>query len=170
MERYVLTGGPGSGKTSIILALELLGECVTREGAEDFIRYQQSRGIKEPWREANFQGEILRLCQMRENYVPADASRVFHDRSLVDGLAYQAPETELHTRIMEAAISTRYTGVFLIELPNDVKRTVVRRENSEESRRVERKLEEIYTMLGYKIVRIPMGCVDDRVNELRRYL
>jgi predicted ATPase len=170
MERYVLTGGPGSGKTSLLLALELLGECVTREGAEDYIRFQQARGIREPWREPDFQGQILRLCHQREQCVSEDVRRVFHDRGLVDGLAYQAPHTRLYREILHAALNTRYSGVFLIELPKEVERTEVRREDSKEALKLEQKLVSLYTELGYKVRRIGRGSVEERVKELLGYL
>lgn len=48
VKKYVITGGPGTGKSSIILALEKKGEHIVHEAAEDFIKLQQARGIKEP--------------------------------------------------------------------------------------------------------------------------
>ena len=48
IRKFVLTGGPGSGKSSIILELERRGEYVVREAAEDVIRLEQAKGIKNP--------------------------------------------------------------------------------------------------------------------------
>lgn len=44
VKKYVLTGGPGAGKTSLLIYLEILGELTIREAAEDLIRYQQALG------------------------------------------------------------------------------------------------------------------------------
>ena len=43
-KKYVLSGGPGSGKSSILLGLEQLGEYIVREAAEDYIKYKQAQG------------------------------------------------------------------------------------------------------------------------------
>ena len=42
VKKYVLTGGPGAGKTSLVTYLEILGEVTIREAAEDFIREQKA--------------------------------------------------------------------------------------------------------------------------------
>ena len=47
MKKYILTGGPGSGKSSILLGLEQQGETIIREAAEDYIKHQQAQGILE---------------------------------------------------------------------------------------------------------------------------
>ena len=88
--KYVLTGGPGSGKSSIILALEYRGEAVMREVAGDFINLQQAMGIPEPWKDPKFQDRIRNWQVTREMDADkiAKNGRVFLDRGVLDGLAY----------------------------------------------------------------------------------
>ena len=75
-QKYVLTGGPGSGKSSIILALEMQEEYVIREAAEDYIRLRQAQGQPQPWTEADFQDRILDIQMQREARIPLDAEIV----------------------------------------------------------------------------------------------
>ena len=51
MRRFVLTGTPGSGKSSVIKELEKLGHTVIHEAATDLIRTEQAQGIEHPWEE-----------------------------------------------------------------------------------------------------------------------
>lgn len=50
MRRYILTGTPGCGKTSLIRALEMTGASVVAEAATDIIAYKQMQGVAEPWK------------------------------------------------------------------------------------------------------------------------
>ena len=50
MRRFVLTGAPDSGKTTIIRQLELDGFSVVQEAATDVIALEQARGVSEPWK------------------------------------------------------------------------------------------------------------------------
>lgn len=54
MKRYILTGTPGSGKTSVLHALKSLGYSVVEEAATDVIALEQKRGNPEPWTQADF--------------------------------------------------------------------------------------------------------------------
>ena len=79
-QKYILTGAPGSGKSSIILELERRGEYVVREAAEDVIKLAQAKGVEKPWINPGFQKEILRFQIQREQRIHPDAKRAFIDR------------------------------------------------------------------------------------------
>lgn len=166
MEKIVLTGGPGSGKSSIILALEMMGEYVVREAAEDYIRMKQAMGIKEPWTEEDFQMGILELQLSREEKIPKEAERVWLDRGTIDGLAYAKEGTETYAAINLEANKSRYDKVFIIEPLESCETNGIRRENLEGAKELGRKLEECYRKLGYEIIRIPTGTVEERVNKI----
>ncbi|MEA3514965.1 MAG: AAA family ATPase, partial [Nanoarchaeota archaeon] len=166
IQRYVLTGGPGSGKSSIILALEQQGEFVIREAAEDYIRFRQAQGQKEPWTEPDFQDRILDLQIQRESRIPYYAERVFIDRGLADGLAYVAEGTKTYARIKEAS-KTKYEKIFIIALLDDIEKTAIRRENYEEAKTVEDNLHRIYKELNYEPIRINSGPLEERVQDIK---
>lgn len=82
MIRYIITGTPGSGKTSVIRARELTGASVVSEATTDLIAFRQTQGDQEPWKHPNFIDDIVRLQKHRqidmcENYLELH----FYDRS-----------------------------------------------------------------------------------------
>jgi len=80
MKRYILTGTPGAGKTSILHGLAALGYPVVEEAATAVIAAAQVRGDTEPWTRPSFITDILRV-QRHLPEVPAGV--VVHDRSPV---------------------------------------------------------------------------------------
>lgn len=166
MKNYILTGCPGSGKSSILLYLEIVkGEHIIREAAEDYIRLRQAQGQSAPWTEADFQLNILDIQVQRNAKIPPNAPRVFIDRGYEDGRAYSDDKTLLE-RISQASKGKRYDLVFLVENLGSTQTNGVRRENHEEALRLEKRVEEIYQGLGYQPVRIPAGPVEDRAKAI----
>ncbi len=171
MKRYILTGGPGSGKSSILLDLEIChGEHVVREAAEDYIKSRQAKGKKDPWTEPDFQDRILDLQLQRESRVPNNAKRVFIDRGVADGLAYAMPLSETFKRIEFKSKRIRYDQVFLIEPLEQTEKNEVRRENRDESLILGRKLEQIYSGFGYEPISIASGPLEERVQKILLYI
>lgn len=66
MKRYILTGTPGCGKTSIIRALEMTGASVVDEAATDLIAYKQMQGDLAPWERLKFIDDIIQLQKHRQ--------------------------------------------------------------------------------------------------------
>jgi predicted ATPase len=166
MKTYLITGGPGSGKSSIILALELMGEYVVREAAEDYIKTIQAYGISNPWDHPDFQLGILKLSRQRESRIPKAARRVFLDRSMPDGLAYEPKDTQVYAEIANQAKSCSYDLVFLVELLGTTDTNAVRREDRQEAIALEARLIEIYQEMGYKPIHIKPDKLKCRVGEI----
>src|SRR5688572_8595585 len=66
MQRYILTGAPGAGKTTILAALRDRGYAVVDEAATDVIAREHALGIEEPWRSAGFIDAIALLQRERQ--------------------------------------------------------------------------------------------------------
>src|SRR3989338_8639425 len=103
IRKYILTGAPGSGKSSILLEIERKGEYIVREAAEDIIKLNQARGVERPWELTDFQDQILDLQIQRENQIPKNIERAFIDRGILGGLAYAKLGTEINRRIQREA-------------------------------------------------------------------
>jgi len=58
---YILTGGPGTGKTSVLEELEKRGYAVKPEAATMLIRQELANGITAPWSKPGFQLKISLL-------------------------------------------------------------------------------------------------------------
>ncbi|PIN80427.1 hypothetical protein COV11_04070 [Candidatus Woesearchaeota archaeon CG10_big_fil_rev_8_21_14_0_10_30_7] len=161
--KYILTGGPGSGKSSIINYLEIIERYkVIREAAEDYIKLRQALGVKEPWREEDFQEKIFWLQFRREADIYNKFTPVFIDRGLYDGLAYEK-NPEMYANLRKLLIGKKYHKIFLIEHPGKMETNEIRREDVERALEIEKKLEEIYASVG-KVIKIPFGPLDWRVK------
>ncbi|MFD6875639.1 MULTISPECIES: AAA family ATPase [unclassified Streptomyces] len=66
MRRYVLTGTPGAGKTSILRCLDKLGHGIVEEAATAVIAQAQALGEDQPWTRASFIDEIVALQRQRQ--------------------------------------------------------------------------------------------------------
>ncbi len=167
---YVLTGGPGSGKTSLLNCLEFYhNEFTIREAAEDYIKLQQALGIGDPWNNPNFQKEILDLQLKRKKNIPQGIDRIFVDRDVIDGLAYLTPG-RLYNHILSEAKKQTLEKVFLIENLGQTDTNIVRRENQEEAIMLENKLSGLYTSMGYDIIRIPSAPIKERTEMIMGHI
>src|SRR5579859_1723165 len=84
MKRFIITGAPGAGKTTIIRKLQLEGFSVVEEAATDVIAAAQAQGTAEPWRDSSFIDAIAHLQRDRQIQASLSTDEVqFHDRSVV---------------------------------------------------------------------------------------
>lgn len=66
MRRYVLTGAPGAGRTSILRCLDEFGHGVVEEAATAVIARVQALGEDQPWTDPSFIDEIVALQRQSE--------------------------------------------------------------------------------------------------------
>jgi predicted ATPase len=106
MKRFILTGAPGAGKTSVLRQLEREGYSVVEEAATDLIALWQARGIAEPWTADAFLDAVCNLQKQRQIRASDGKDTVqFHDRSVFCTVALAAylarPVTAVLSREVE---------------------------------------------------------------------
>ncbi len=177
IKKYVLTGAPGAGKTSILIELEILNESVIRESASDYIIWRQSKGELEPWLNVeNFQNGIINLQLQREKYIKnVNNGRIFFDRSLIDSLAYyqknEVTPPEYYMEELNKIIENKqYYKVFLIENFGECEKTNIRNEQFDEALELEKLQEKNYKNFGFNVIRIKPGSVSERVSDILSYI
>lgn len=79
MKRFIFTGTPGSGKTSVIIELEKLGHTVIHEAATDVISIEQAKGCDAPWEEPEFVDKITLM--QKERQMDSTGNIQFYDRA-----------------------------------------------------------------------------------------
>src|SRR5260370_14765667 len=136
MKRYILTGTPGSGKTSLLHERKRQGYWVVEEAATDVIAREQGLGNSEPWVQADFIDSIVRLQKQRQLEASTSPDDLhWYDRSPICTLAlsrylgYPASASlgEELERIAREGIYQR--RVFFLETPGFCSPTAAR-ENS----------------------------------------
>lgn len=114
---FVLTGGPGAGKTTLIAALRARGFATTEEAGRGVIRQETGEGgAALPWLDR--EGFATRMFDWElSSYRQAQRQKgtVFFDRGLPDTIGYLRLEgLDVPTRMEEEAWRLRYNArVFL---------------------------------------------------------
>jgi predicted ATPase len=177
MKRFILTGAPGSGKTSILRVLAATGYPVVDEAATDVMAARLAAGATEPWADPIFI-ERIALLQRRRREEPAGpgATAQVHDRSAVCTLALArhlghpvppALDAEI-ARITEAGYFDR--RVFFVRPLGFLQPTEVRKISYQESLAFERLHETEYQRLGFEIVDVPVGPVAERAAAIDAHI
>ncbi|MFH8573756.1 ATP-binding protein [Streptomyces sp. NPDC017993] len=169
MRRYVLTGTPGAGKTSILRCLAELGYGVVEEAATAVIAQAQAQGEDAPWTRASFVDDIVDLQRRRQLEASARGPVQVFDRSPVCtyalakylGLPVSRALTAEIERITAEEIYERQ--VLFIRNLGFCEPTRARRISFQESLAFERLHEQSYRAFGYELVDIPAGCLARRV-------
>src|SRR3984957_4581737 len=176
MKRYILTGTPGCGKTSIIRSLEVAGYLVVEEAATDIIALRQAQGIAEPWMHPTFIDDITNLQKLRQMRIADVAEVQFYDRSplctyaLSVWLGFPISKTlaDEMKRIENEQIYQ--TQVFFIENLGFCEPSAARKITFEDSLKFEKVHEETYRSFGYESIRIAPSDLAARVEQIRRHV
>lgn len=174
--RYILTGGPGAGKTSILLKLEQLGHGIVREAATDMASLYIAQGKEQPWLCTDFDDHILQLQSERQSVATFyPKSRIFFDRSPLDVLAYCERFGQADPDFKKRIVNTLQKGsyapiVFLVENFGSCKKTAVRSESIQEALQLQQLQEKNYREHGFSIVRVPPGSVDERAQFILAFI
>jgi predicted ATPase len=177
MRRYIITGAPGAGKTTILAALQDRGYAVVDEAATDVIAHEQALGRDEPWRDAGFLDAITLLQRERQekSAPPATAVQVF-DRSPICtfALAHYGgwPVTPILAREVDRVVAEGIyqPRVFFVHLLGFITLTAARRISFAQSLRFERFHEQAYRDHGFELVDVPAGTVEERVELVDGYI
>lgn len=172
-QRYVLTGAPGSGKTTIATELRARGYTVVDEAATDVIARRQAWGDDEPWTEPGFLDLIVEEQRRRQRAARSARAEVqIYDRSPLCTLALArylghpvtpalAAEVDRVTR--EGVYDRR---VLLVHPVGFVTPTAARRITYEDALVFARVHEQVYRAHGYELVDVPPGTVEERVTAV----
>lgn len=159
---YVLTGGPGSGKTTSIEDLRARGHAVQIEIARRM--FEERFALGHTIADIDFvEFEMTALERhLEEERAFPEGKTVFLDRGIGDIRAYCRFFNIAEPEGLPQALSTlQYHKVFLLDLVN-VEQDGVRHESLEEAQRLHALIDEAYRELECDIVRVPVLPVPQR--------
>lgn len=168
---YVLTGGPGVGKTSLIHALSKRGFHTVEEDARRIIKQQVScneDGV--PWlnkaryAQLMFDASLQSYTQQKSNNTQ---TATFFDRGLIDTLCYIKMERlPLPHSFIQHAKTHRYNPlVFLLPPWPEIYTTdSERKQNWEEVLATHALMEQTYIGYGYQPLEVPKTDLSARVD------
>jgi predicted ATPase len=171
MKRYILTGTPGSGKTSILHELKRQRYSVVEEAATYVIAREQGPGNPEPWLQPDFIESIIHLQKQRQleaSTLPDELQ--WYDRSPICTLAlsrylgYATPPSLIEEIARIECEGVYQREVFFIEHLGFFQPTEARKITFEEALIFEKIHEETYAALGYELLKIPPESLSERVQ------
>src|SRR5262245_29869948 len=166
---HVVTGGPGSGKTSLIDALARAGYARTVEAGRAIIQDQLAiDGPALPWRDPLAFAELMLSWELRSYRMAEETSGpVFFDRGVADLVGYMALiGRPVPAQIARAAERFRYNHRVFVAPPWPAIYTqdAERKQTPEEAVRTYEALVTAYTNCGYELVRLPLASIEERVR------
>lgn len=170
VNKYVISGASGFGKTSVVNRLSQLGYYTIPEAALYLIEQKREEGVLVPERadRDGFQREMLELQLRWDDEIPENVETVFLDRGTPDGLAYFRMEgREPFERLVQESQKDRtdYDLVFHMDILIDENGNPINKKIPLDEAIVLDQLHfEVYTNLGYNIVRVPFGSISERTE------
>jgi predicted ATPase len=166
---FVVTGGPGSGKTTLIDALAQAGCARSIEAGRGVIQDQMAIGGSAlPWRDPQAFAELMLCWEMRSYHLAQEqAGPVFFDRGVPDVIGYLRMLGLPVPHHMEAAAATfRYhRRVFIAPpWPDIFRQDSERKQGLGEAVRTYEAMVDVYGAYGYELVELPRSPVEQRVR------
>jgi len=163
-KKYVLTGGPGTGKTTALEILASLGYNIIPETARKILDDEQKKDSDIlPWKDCT-KFQIVVAEKQFEAETSSKSAENFLDRSLIDGYAYCIYYNVPVPKIIIDKGQNRYDKVFLFEQLPSYKNDFNRKEDKESADLIHKMIKDAYIKFGYKVIDVPTLPPKERVN------
>jgi predicted ATPase len=165
--RYIITGGPGSGKSTLVAMLEARGHRCYPEVSRELIRREARRpdGVM-PWTDLEtFARLAFAEMLLQHNHAEESGKICFFDRGIPDIFGYMRKSgLDIPPNYLEAHEACSYECMVFILPPwpeiyvNDSERP----QSPEEAEALHHAIREVYESLGYDLIEVPRITVEAR--------
>ena len=177
INRVIITGGPSTGKTSLINELESGGYNCIHETSREIIQESLANNSDIlPWKDLlKFSEKVI---QQRKNHYHSANSKnskkfTFFDRGIPDVFAYmQYDKIDIPQQFLELGNSLRYhTKIFLTPawksiFENDNERV----EDFHKAEQLQHYIHNTYNNLGYEVILVPKATIEKRIKFILDHL
>lgn len=173
IDRFVvITGGPGSGKTTLIEALAANGLHHMPEGGRAIIQDQAAiGGCALPWSDRGAFAELMLAWELRSYRQARELPGiVIFDRGVPDVLGFLALNgLPVPAHMNRAATIFRYYRRAFIAPPWPAifKQDAERKQSLEEAEATHRAMIDVYSRLGYELMTLPLASPAERAAFVR---
>jgi len=166
---FVITGGPGVGKTTLINELRDIGFLVVEEDARKIIQAQMLMGGDAlPWKNKTLYAKLMLEASVNTYQTIKEkqpSNPVFFDRGILDTICYMnmeniPPLTEMKAMVLARPYADK---VFILPPWKKIYQTDNERKQTwQEAVFTFEKMKETYLSYGYEVIEIPKADVDTR--------
>lgn len=174
-KRIVITGGPGTGKSSIINTLAKRGFSCLEEVSRQITLEAQEQGISQLFLENPLLFSERIFIGRKQQYIDAETlteKLVFFDRGIPDVLAYMDYIGDTYPEhFIEACQKHQYDYVFILKPWQDIYTSDNERyENFEQALEIHEHLLSTYQKYDYHLLDVPFDTVDNRTDHILKTL
>lgn len=157
---YILTGGPGSGKSTVLKLLSDMGYLTVEETGRNIIQKQiKSLGDAVPWNNVSRYARLMFLHAITDFEELVHVQKTcFFDRGILDILGYcRLINIPIATSLKKAAHEYRYNPkVFLFPPWEEIyTNDTERKQDFKEAERTYHTLKNVYEEFGYQTIIVP---------------
>lgn len=169
---YVITGGPGVGKTTLLKALARLGYYTVAENARTIIKEEMAgNGDGLPWKNKARYLQLMFDAAVLSYHAVAPTNEIyFFDRGILDAICYADMEgITVSPEMKQLAKTLRYhSKVFILPPWQEIYHTDEERKQTwDEALHTFTLMKATYVKYGYQIIEVPKDSIENRVGFIR---